>query len=71
MKTNESGVDRGIRIVLAVVLGILIAAKVVTGSFAVIAGIVAAIAGITGIIGFCAIYAILGISTCPVTSKKK
>jgi hypothetical protein len=70
MKTNESAVDRGIRIVLAIVLGILIAAKVVTGSVAIIAGVVAAIAAITGLIGFCGIYAIFGISTCPVTKKK-
>jgi hypothetical protein len=71
MKPNENAFDREIRIVLALILGILIITKAVTGSVAIIVGILAAIAAITGLVGFCAIYAILGISSCPVTNKKK
>jgi hypothetical protein len=63
MKANESGLDRAVRVVLGIILGFLVALKVVTGGLAIAVGIVAAIAIITGLVGFCAIYALLGLST--------
>ena len=39
MKSNENSIDRIIRIVLGVLIGIAIAAKVVTGTVALVAGI--------------------------------
>jgi uncharacterized membrane protein YgaE (UPF0421/DUF939 family) len=70
MKTNESKSDRVIRVVIGVVLGLLVAFKVVTGGFAIALGIVAAIAIITGLVGFCAIYALFGLSTCKIPASK-
>lgn len=71
MKSNENSIDRIIRIVLGVLIGIAIAAKVVTGTVALVAGIAGGILLITGLVGFCGIYAVLGISTCRVAKKGK
>ena len=63
MKSNESTLDRVIRVVLGVIIGLLVAFKVVVGGLAIALGIVAALAIVTGLVGFCAIYALLGLST--------
>jgi hypothetical protein len=63
MKTNESAADRIIRVVLGLVLGSLVAFKVVTGAAAIVVGIGAGIVLLTGVVGFCAIYALFGLST--------
>jgi hypothetical protein len=69
MKSNESTADRIVRIILAVALGVLVALKVVTGTTAVIVGAGAGILFLTGVISFCGIYALLGISTCPLPKR--
>jgi hypothetical protein len=63
MKANESVSDRAIRVTLGIILGLLVAFKVVVGGLAIAIGIVAALAIITGLVGFCALYALLGLST--------
>ena len=70
MKANESLTDRLIRVVLGVALGLLVVLKIATGTLAIVAGIAAGIALITGIVGFCALYALFGISTCKVPAKQ-
>jgi hypothetical protein len=70
MKANESVADRVIRVALGIILGLLVAFKVVTGGLAIAIGIVAALAIITGLVGFCALYALLGLSTNKVTKEK-
>ncbi|ALA67154.1 membrane protein [Corynebacterium lactis RW2-5] len=64
MKTNESVIDRIIRIVLAVVFGIV--AYKTTGAVSVLMWVLTVIAGLTGIVGFCPLYRVFGISTCKV-----
>lgn len=63
MKTNESAADRIIRVVLALALAALIPLKIVTGAAAIAVGAVAGIVFLTGVVGFCAIYALFGLST--------
>jgi hypothetical protein len=63
MKTNESGLDRVIRIVLGLILLVLFLTGSVTGAVGVIFVILSAILLITGAIGFCPLYALLKIST--------
>jgi hypothetical protein len=63
MKTNESAVDRIIRVVLGVALLVLGFAGVVTGTLGLIFKIVGAIALLTGVVGFCPLYALLKIKT--------
>jgi hypothetical protein len=69
MKTNENAVDRIFRILFAIGLGTIVALKVVTGTTAIIFIVVAAVLFLTGVIGFCGIYALLGLSTCGIPKK--
>jgi uncharacterized membrane protein HdeD (DUF308 family) len=62
---NESSTDRIIRVVIGIV-ALLAGAFWLTGVAQTVAYVVGVIALITGIIGFCGLYAIFGISTCPV-----
>ena len=57
MKTNESGVDRGIRAALALV-AVILASTVTKPSSVVgiIVLVVAAILGVTADVGFCPLY---------------
>jgi len=67
MKINEGVTDRVIRVVigsLALVAGYFWLA----GTVQIIAYVIGVISLITGIVGFCGLYAVLGVSTCP--SKK-
>jgi len=63
MKTNESGLDRVIRIVVGIVLFVLYFTGVVSGTLGIISLIVGAILVITGIVGFCPLYALLKFRT--------
>ena len=63
MKTNESGLDRIIRVIAGAVLLVLFFAHVVTGTLGIIAVILGALLLLTGAIGFCPIYALLKIKT--------
>jgi hypothetical protein len=63
MKTNESTLDRIIRVVLGIALLGLRAANVVMGTLGWVFLIVGAIALVTGLIGFCPLYALLKIKT--------
>ncbi|MCA9889069.1 MAG: DUF2892 domain-containing protein [Anaerolineae bacterium] len=63
MKTNEGNMDRIIRIVLAVVIfGLGLAAQSWLG-------LIGFVPLLTGLVGWCPIYSIFGISTCPMKSK--
>ena len=60
MKTNEGGIDRGLRIVAGLVLiGLALAGTI--GSWVWIGIIPLA----TGLIGWCPLYTMLGFNTCP------
>jgi len=63
MKTNESALDRVIRVALGIVLLALYFSHVVSGTLGIVFVVLAAIALITGIIGFCPLYALLKINT--------
>jgi len=71
MACNVGGVERPIRIVVGIIaLGIGAFAglpPVGTG----VALVVGTIALVTGVIGFCPLWTLFGINTCPVTSGKK
>jgi hypothetical protein len=66
MRTNESTVDRVIRLVIAVAA---VGASAAIG-FGTVGGIillvVAGIMAVTAAVGFCPLYALFGFSTCPV-----
>ena len=63
MKRNMGGIDRVVRIILAVAVGILYLTGAITGTAAIVLGVLALIFIATSAIGFCPLYALLGFST--------
>ena len=63
MKKNMGGIDRTIRLLLAIVIAVLYFTKVISGTAAIILGIIAVIFILTSIVGFCPLYVPLKIST--------
>ena len=63
MKKNMGRWDRTLRLAAAAVFAVLLIAGVVKGTAAVVLAILAAVLVITTFVGFCPVYAPLGIST--------
>ncbi len=60
---NMGVIDRIIRVVIALVLGVLIYLKVITGILAIVLGVIGGIFILTSIIGICPLYLPFKIST--------
>jgi len=67
MKKNLGIFDRSVRVIAALVIVVLIVAKVLTGTLAIVLGILAAVFVLTAVIGFCPLYCPFKLST----QKKK
>jgi len=63
MKKNMGSIDRSIRVLLAVVVGVLYFTGQLTGLAATILGILAVVFVLTSSVGFCPLYAPFGWST--------
>lgn len=63
MKKNMGTIDRAIRIIAAVIIGILLLTNVVEGTLAIVLGIVAAAFLLTSFVGSCPAYIPIGLST--------
>ena len=63
MKQNMGSIDKIIRVLVAVVIGILYFTDQITGTAAIILGIFAVIFVLTSAIGFCPLYWPLKLST--------
>ncbi|GIV53838.1 MAG: membrane protein [Candidatus Kapaibacterium sp.] len=70
MNKNMGSLDRGIRTLVAVVVAILIAMGVLSGTWAWVLGIVAVVFLLTSLVSFCPIYALFGLSTCRVKQNQ-
>lgn len=64
MRVNEASWDRGLRIVL----GLTLLSLTVVGPHTMW-GLVGIVPLATGILGYCPVYQILGLSTCPLPAK--
>lgn len=64
MNTNEGGIDR----ILRIVAGLALIGLTLNGNIGVW-GWVGVVPLATGLLGWCALYSLLGINTCPVKSK--
>lgn len=69
MKKNMGTTDRLIRIVLAVVVAILYFTNTISGTLAIVLGVLAVIFVLTSLISFCPLYAPFGINTCAKKAK--
>jgi len=63
MKKNMGPVDRTIRVIIALLIGILYLAGQINGILALILGIVAVISLLTSIVSFCPLYVPFKLST--------
>jgi hypothetical protein len=67
MKKNMGTTDKAIRILIAVVIGVLYFTNTISGTLAIVLGILAVVFLLTSFINFCPLYLPFGINT----SKKK
>jgi hypothetical protein len=63
MKKNMGSVDRGIRILAAIVIVVLYVTNQITGTAAIILGILAIVFLLTSFVAFCPLYLPFKIST--------
>lgn len=67
MKKNMGTADRAIRLVAAIAVGVLYAMKLISGTVAIVLGVVAVAFLATSLIGWCPLYLPFGLSTCKTT----
>lgn len=70
MKKNLGNIDRIIRIIILVIVGILYFTGTISGTLGIVLLVIGVVLGLTSIIGFCPIYALLGINSCPIKGNK-
>ncbi len=74
MKANEGTVDRLVRVVagLALAFGGFtgVGGGALSGTLGTILGVVGLVFLVTGLVGYCPLYTMLGISTCPVKGSR-
>lgn len=67
MRKNMGSADKIIRIIVAIIIGVLYFTNVLTGTLGIVLLVLAGIFILTSVISFCPLYAPFGLSTC----KKK
>jgi hypothetical protein len=65
LQVNEGRIDRIARLVAGTVLLAIAILGVVAAPLSLVAGAVGAILVATGALGFCPLYALFGVNTCP------
>jgi hypothetical protein len=64
LKANEGTLDRALRVAVGLVLIVLVAMEKIG-----LWGLIGLVPLLTGLLGFCPVYAMLGIRTCPAGRK--
>ncbi len=70
MIKNMGNVDRMARLAIVVVIAVLYFTGTITGTLAIILGILAVVFLATSLIGWCPLYRVLGLSTRPGDTSK-
>jgi hypothetical protein len=70
MIRNESNVDRIVRALVGVALLAAWGLGWVAGTVAIVLAVVAVVLLLTAVTGFCPLYRVFGMSTCPVPAKR-
>lgn len=70
MKTNVGTVDKVIRFLIAAAAAALILTNTITGTVAIVVGIIGGVMLVTGLTGFCGLYKVLGMNTCQVKESE-
>ncbi len=64
MKANMGTADKIIRVLIAVVIGVLIYTNVLSGTLAIVLGVLGIVFLLTSLVSFCPLYTLVGIKTC-------
>lgn len=67
MKRNESNADRMLRVVLGGVF--FIASLMLSGVWAMVATVLGIVMLATAVVGFCPLYTLVGLNTCPAEQR--
>ncbi len=70
MKKNMGSTDRIVRLIAALLIGLLYFTGLISGTVAIILVVLGIVFIATSAISFCPIYRIFGINTCPTKEKK-
>jgi len=65
MKQNMGSADRILRVIIAAVLAWLYFSGTVTGTIGIILVVLGGVFVLTSLVGFCPLYTIFGMNTCP------
>jgi hypothetical protein len=65
MKKNMGSIDRIIRVIIALIIGVLYFTGTVSGTLGIVLLVLAGVFVLTSVISFCPLYAPFGIKTCP------
>lgn len=68
MKKNMGNTDRIIRTLIVAAIAGLFFMKIISGTVALILGVVAGIFLLTSVVSFCPLYALFGLNSCKVDS---
>ena len=71
MKKNMGNADRIIRLLIAAVVAVLYFNNIISGTVGIVLLVLAGVFVLTSLVGFCPIYALLGINTCPKKINQK
>ncbi|MEP7376461.1 MAG: DUF2892 domain-containing protein [Chitinophagaceae bacterium] len=71
MKQNMGSVDRILRIIVAVVIGILYFNGIITGTWGIVLLVLGGVFFLTSLVGSCPLYKIFGINTGPAKTESK
>jgi hypothetical protein len=66
LQVNEGPIDRAVRIAAGAALLVAAVLGVVAVPLSLVVGVIGTILVATGVLGFCPLYAVFGVSTCPV-----
>jgi hypothetical protein len=69
MKKNMGNTDRIIRLIIAGVLAFLWFQNIITGTWGIVALVVAAVFVLTSLVSFCPLYTLFGINSCGTKAK--
>jgi hypothetical protein len=64
MKQNMGGADKIVRILIALIIGVLYFKGIITGTIGIVLMVLAVVFVVTSLVSFCPLYTLFGVSTC-------
>ena len=71
MKKNMGNLDRGLRVIVSLILAALYFMDIITGTIGIIVLVFACVMFLTSVVGNCPPYTLMGINTCKLKAEKK